>query len=134
MSIEHSVSKQWRLWSDAAYCGVWPGSALFVHDKKDAYILYPYNAIRAICQGVARFSIGQYLHRNSNIADLIWTTRQTDRQTDRQTNSRYPQGQPVSNVISFTYHSRVIYSYLFTIVATISVTRPFIKLLHRGLN
>ena len=27
--IEHSVSKQWRPWSDAALCSVWSGSALF---------------------------------------------------------------------------------------------------------
>ena len=29
--IEHSESKQGRLWSDAAFCGVRTGSALFAH-------------------------------------------------------------------------------------------------------
>ena len=29
ISIEYSVSKQWRPWSDATFCGVWSGSALF---------------------------------------------------------------------------------------------------------
>ena len=30
-----SESKQWRTWSDAAFCGVWSGIALFaeVHQK-----------------------------------------------------------------------------------------------------
>ena len=27
--IEPSVSKKWRAWSDAVFCGVWSGSALF---------------------------------------------------------------------------------------------------------
>ena len=26
--IENYASKQWKLWSDAAFCGVWSGSAL----------------------------------------------------------------------------------------------------------
>ena len=30
-SIEHSVNKQWRTWSDAALCGVWSGTALFAY-------------------------------------------------------------------------------------------------------
>ena len=29
--IEHSVSKQWRPWIDAALCGVWSGPALFAY-------------------------------------------------------------------------------------------------------
>ena len=29
--IEHSVRKQWRAWSDAVFCGVWTGSALFAY-------------------------------------------------------------------------------------------------------
>ena len=29
--IEHSVSKQWRTWSDAALCGVGSGYALFAN-------------------------------------------------------------------------------------------------------
>ena len=29
--IEHTVSKQWRPWSDAAFCGVCSRSALFAH-------------------------------------------------------------------------------------------------------
>ena len=29
--IEHSVSKQWRPWSDATFWGVWSGSALFAY-------------------------------------------------------------------------------------------------------
>ena len=29
--IEHSLSKQWRPWSDTAFCGVWSGSALFAY-------------------------------------------------------------------------------------------------------
>ena len=31
--LEHSVSKQWRSWSDTALCGVWSGSALFAYVK-----------------------------------------------------------------------------------------------------
>ena len=31
ISIEHSVSKQWRPWPDAAFCGAWPGSALYAY-------------------------------------------------------------------------------------------------------
>ena len=31
ISIEYSVSKQWRPWSDATLCGVWFGSALFAY-------------------------------------------------------------------------------------------------------
>ena len=29
--IEYSVCKQWRPWSDAAFCGIWSGSALFAY-------------------------------------------------------------------------------------------------------
>ena len=29
--IEHSVSQQWRPWSDATFCGVWSGFALFAY-------------------------------------------------------------------------------------------------------
>ena len=29
--IEDSVGKQWRPWSDAAFCRVWAGSALFTY-------------------------------------------------------------------------------------------------------
>ena len=35
---EFSVSKQWRTWSDAAFCGVWSGFALFAYvPQKGAY-------------------------------------------------------------------------------------------------
>ena len=35
--IEHTVSKQWRPWSDATFCGVWSGFALFAYvPQKDA--------------------------------------------------------------------------------------------------
>ena len=32
--IDIPVSKQWRLWSDAAFCGVWSGSALCAYFQK----------------------------------------------------------------------------------------------------
>ena len=36
ISKEPSVSKQWRTWSDARFCSVWSGFALFVYvHKKD---------------------------------------------------------------------------------------------------
>ena len=36
--IEHSVSKQWRNWSDAAICGIWCGSALFADVPKKSML------------------------------------------------------------------------------------------------
>ena len=32
--LEQSVSKYWRPWSDAAFYGVWAGSALFAYDPQ----------------------------------------------------------------------------------------------------
>ena len=39
--IEHSVSKQWRTWSDAAFCGVWSRfHCLPMSHKRDARLIW----------------------------------------------------------------------------------------------
>ena len=41
IQLKKSVRKQWRSWSDAAFCGVWSGSALFAYvPQKDARLIY----------------------------------------------------------------------------------------------
>ena len=41
IQIEHSASKQWRPWPDAAVCDVWSGTALFVYvPQKDARLIW----------------------------------------------------------------------------------------------
>ena len=38
--IEHSVSRQWRPWSDTAFCSVWSGSVLFAHVSQKGHQAY----------------------------------------------------------------------------------------------
>ena len=38
--LERSVSKEWRTWSDAAFCGVWSGSTLFAYVPQKGRLTY----------------------------------------------------------------------------------------------
>ena len=47
ISTEHSVSKQWRPWSDAAYCGVWSGTTLSARVPQKGSYAYMVKSLHA---------------------------------------------------------------------------------------